>query len=139
MKSIAGKWGYSHDNESYSNGYATRDEAIAAAELEEPGEPYWIGQYRDPSPPEECVDAERMLETLFELDDYSCEWCQDILFPRPADLQTLNEALRSVFVEWWQRVNGNQEWGIIVDGTLTRQGNHRDPTLPKPCGALSRA
>lgn len=49
---IAGKYGYSYNEEIYQGAFDTKEDAVAAADG---SRHFWVGQYREPISPESCI------------------------------------------------------------------------------------
>jgi hypothetical protein len=100
-------WGVSTDEESFHGHYATKEEALAAAQSElalAPGQRFWVGGgglWR----PGRCGDADRILEYLAESAGDDCgeiaeDWLSDV---SREDKEALESDLHAVVMAWLRR------------------------------------
>lgn len=108
--SMAGKWGYSHDEEQYYGDFETREEAIEEARSVEAG---YVGQYSDPTPPEEFIDAEDLLEKVLCQDEYSGGFAEDTLDCTREQRDELTVEIRRAFAAWMDRHDLRPNFGWI--------------------------
>jgi hypothetical protein len=99
MKS--GHWGTSYNQEIFTGDYATRDEAVEAAqEYLMEGLCVWIGQYRKPAPPENFLDAFSLIEHIQMQDDYNMDVAESWPDAREEEMDDLSQQLRMTFAQW---------------------------------------
>lgn len=108
--SIAGKWGVSSDGEQYWVAGDTRDKALAESS---PGD--WIGQFEDPTPPENLWNAEDWIEHVLCHDDYNGDWAEHSVSASVDQLNELETEVRKVLAEWLDRHALRPTFGIVQD------------------------
>ncbi len=109
--SIAGKWGYSHDEETYFGTFDTKKEAIRAGRQE--GRPLWVGQYIDPISPEKYIDGKDLIEQVLCQNDYCGEWAEGALDCTGTQLAELTMKMRSVFGDWLDKHDLRPRFGLV--------------------------
>ncbi len=118
MKSLVGKWGISHNEETYSGEYESREAAIAACD---PGSgASWIGQYQDPPPPASYIEASDIIEHIQCQDDYSIECAEGALHATKSELEDLTESLRATFNAWMKRNSIDIGFYLIDSDTIEK-------------------
>ena len=110
---IAGKWGHSHDGEYYTGAYDTREEAVAEARAVENR---FVGQFRDPQAPEDCIDADDLLEKSACQDDYEGDWADGWPDATAEQRKELTTAVQKVYGEWLDKHGLRPKWGMVENG-----------------------
>ncbi len=112
--SIAGKWGFSHSEESYTGHYDTKEEAIREGMRGmRGGEIFWVGQYREPAAPESFVDGVTLLENVTEQDEYCGEEAYGCFDCTKEQEQELTDMIARVFGEWLDKHDLRPMFGIV--------------------------
>lgn len=109
---ITGKWGWTRDEESYYGFFNTPEEA-AADGLPKEGGTITVGQYRDPTAPEDYVDAELIIEHVTCQDEYCIECAEDALQCTKEQEDELTASLRTTFAAWLDKHKLRPSFGII--------------------------
>jgi hypothetical protein len=112
---INGKWGYSTNEEWYTGFFDSREEAIAEARSAGEDGRLWVGQFRAPIAPEDCVDAEMLIEAVLCQDDYCGDWAEDALDCSPAQRDELTADIRRVFGAWVDRHGLRPKFCVVGD------------------------
>jgi hypothetical protein len=110
---VTGKWGYSTNEEWYTGFFDSREEAIAEARSAGEDGRLWVGQFRDPMAPEDCIDAEDLIERVLCQDDYCGDWAEGALDCTPEQERELTAAIRRVFGEWMDRHGLRPQFGVV--------------------------
>lgn len=116
QSSLAGKWGYSRDEEHYHGDFDTKEEAIAEAlALEE--ESFVVGQYRDPNLE---VDADRVIDQIVEeAYDAGGDCVEGWLSRIPQkQMDELSKKLSTVFQNWMVRHKYQPSFGLVDEHTI---------------------
>lgn len=107
--SIEGRWGYTHDEETYHGSYATPEEAAR-----ESGRVVaTVGQYEAPTPPEAYIDASLLVDHVLCQDDYCGDWADGCLDASPAEMAELTDAVRSAFRAWIDKNGLEPQFGTV--------------------------
>lgn len=108
--SIAGKWGYSHNEGIYHGSFGSREEAIINS-----GDvrPVWVGQYREPITPESCVDGQDLIDNVLCQDDYDGDVGDGSIAASKSEVECLTAMLRGVFAAWLDLYGLRPTFGII--------------------------
>lgn len=115
--SIAGKWGFSRDGETYTGAFDTREEAIA-----EGGETAkFVGRYREPCC-EDVIEASDVLDKILCQDDYCGDWAEDALSATIGQLGELTVELQKVVGQWLDKHDLRPTFGIVERGELIEKG-----------------
>lgn len=125
-REVAGKWGYSLNEENYLGMFDTEQEAKAEAVKEaiaealDTEEEIIICQYRKASDPEVFVDADLLLEHSGCQDDYSGDWGDCWPGETKEQNQELTDAVQKVYAEWLDKHDLRPKWGIVDNETIQK-------------------
>lgn len=111
------KWGWTRDEECYHGAFDTPEEA-AADGLGKKGGRITVGKYRAPTPPEQFIDADLIIEHATCQDEYSGPWAEDCIECSPAQAKELTEALQKTFGDWLDKHDLRPTFGIIEPETV---------------------
>jgi len=111
MTDIAGKWGYSHDGEGYYGAFDTKEEAVAEAGFKDA----FVGQFRAPIMPWECVQADDLFDRVWNHDDYSLECADESLKCTREQEKDLEKRIATVFKAWCEEYDLVPKFGIIIE------------------------
>jgi len=111
MTNIAGKWGYSlGGGEAYYGAFDTKEEAIAEAGFMDA----FVGQYRAPIMPWECISLDDLFDPVWDHDDYSGEWAEGSLYYTREQKKDLEQRIATVFKAWCEEHDLVPKFGIII-------------------------
>lgn len=118
MSGLAGKWGYSQNQERYYGEFDTKEEAIIEAEAEgEPDSDYWVGQFKDVSI-QVCAThvIEQVSEQVYdEAGEFAEDWPGRV--PKEAE-EELEEALTKVYLEWLAKHTLMPTFAVVEESTV---------------------
>ena len=117
---MSGKWGHSTDEENYTGGCETREEAIA--EGSGYGGTYWVGRAIPPTQPEDMIDAADIVERIGEdHEDWSFDFCD--WHPTREQIDELTAEWRKSMAAWLDRHNLRPSWFVIDPTTVEEIGD----------------
>ena len=111
MSDIEGKWGYSLDGEGYCGAFDTKEEAIAEAGFKDA----FVGQYRAPIMPWECVDVFDLFQSVWNHDDYSGDWSDESLDYTREQEKDLKQRIATVLKAWCEEHDLVPKFGVIIE------------------------
>lgn len=119
--SIAGKWAYSRDEEIYHGAYDTPEDAAAAGIEEEHGAVY-VGQFRDPTAPEDHIDfdPDYLFDQIYDADDYNGDWAEDWCEFTRDQAEELQAMLSQTLGEWLDKHKLRPKFGMVIPETVRR-------------------
>ena len=119
--SLAGKWGYSTNEESYFGSFDTKEEAIAEAEAcEDVDTDYWVGQFKDPIIQ---VCASQVIDQISEQVGDECgEFAEDWpgRIPTDAENELANE-LTEVLLKWMKKYKLMPTFATVDSDTIEQR------------------
>lgn len=110
--SITGKWGWTRDEESY-HGFFDSPEEAAADGLGAKAGIITVGQYREPTAPEDYIDADLIIEHVTCQDEYCIECAEEALHCSKEQEDELTAALRATFAQWLDKHKLRPTFGIV--------------------------
>lgn len=119
--SLAGKWGYSTNEERYYGDFDTKEEAIHEAEAcEDVGTDYWVGQFKDIVV---HVDADRIIEqaqedAYEEAGDFSEDWLGNVSRDKRDEL---SQRLTSTFKSWLSDYGLHPTFAVVDQDTIEQR------------------
>lgn len=126
--SIHGKWGYTHDEQTYHGCYDTPEEAAEEGALGDDDSEYetvTVGQYRSPEVLG-YVDAELVLEHIRCQDDYCLDCADDALECTKEQKSELTTALQETVRLWLDKHNLWPKFGLVDEPLKITLKNSKD-------------
>lgn len=111
--STIGKWGYSHDGETFSGDFDFPEDAEAVGR-DQRGRRFCIGQYSAIDPPESYLDASLLIEHVLCQDQFNMECSLDSIEATDQQTEELTAAVQKLFGQWLDR-HGLRPTFLLVD------------------------
>lgn len=104
MSNQVNRWAISSDGERFEyDDFATKEAAIAEGLAFYQGEPFYVGEVKAPTQPEEWFEAEDWLEHVSVQDEYSGDHAEYWDNSSKPERDELTAAVRKVMAEWLDR------------------------------------
>ncbi len=97
------EYAYSHNEETFHGSFSTEHEAIVEGFAGTNRAKIWVGEHKPPTPPEQLIDADTVIEAVIEQDEYCGEWSETWPDASEAQMIELTAELRKTFGAWMDK------------------------------------
>jgi len=110
-------WAISSDSENYNHAdFKSKEEAIAEGLIFYGGEPFYVGELEEPTPPEDLFDCGDWLEHVSCQEDYEGDHAEGWDSSTKEQREELNQEVRQVLSAWLDRHNLRPSFWNIPNG-----------------------